>query len=68
MIVLIKEEYSNENLDNPAVLCDLINTKFNKSFTESDIRDYYICKQYENDRKLIEAEDAFLIYKHLYSV
>jgi len=57
LINLIEIEYPNADLDNPSVLCDLLNKEFETEFVESDIYDYYIVPIMEEDMKLQ--------YKHL---
>jgi hypothetical protein len=57
MINLIELEHPDKDLDDPTVLCGLLNKEFDSIFTESDIYNFYSLS--------IEEEDLRLQYKHL---
>jgi len=68
LIALIEEEHSDENLDDPITLCNLLNSEFGTNFTKSDICDFYILEQHKKDMSFIETEDAILMRKHSYNI
>lgn len=57
LINLIEEQFPKEDLDDPEVLCRLLNKEFETEFVPSDIYRYYTVN--------IIAEDMRLQYKHL---